>query len=346
MALLIVALATGVDARATDACSSTAIVTAADVAVSDGTAFSTRSYFHSSDFDAIRHIDDTDRIVAVEGPFGWAQSGDSFKTGEGFYKRFALGHQYHALLLHFDEIVDSVQPARDINIGGKPRDGKSGPFPYGGVLHLLDGDSNGRPAGLVLEIPDSTPITATFLDWHKVGDIDLPKRVQVDDGQRIFDYSYTEIDVEPRSPTWFFEAVAAPADNAVQILRLHRKLLAAHCLGDADMMAALSAPTIVTASRGEIAEYDNAAMRDRFAKLFERLDYREYHDVKPVVVDVSSAGDVGWIAVATRAVGTERNSGPGAGTGNGFSAEWAWIMGVRKLDGTWRHVANASNAAR
>lgn len=53
------------------------------------------------------------------------------------------------------------------------------------------------------------------------------------------------------------------------------------------------------------------------------------------VIEVS--GDVGWIAVNTRAVGTERSSG------RSFDDQWAWIMTVRKIDGRWLHTANASN---
>ncbi|NCF24863.1 MAG: hypothetical protein GWP60_10010 [Gammaproteobacteria bacterium] len=49
------------------------------------------------------------------------------------------------------------------------------------------------------------------------------------------------------------------------------------------------------------------------------------------------SGDVGWIAVNTRAVGTERSSG------RSFDDQWAWIMTVRKIDGRWLHTANASN---
>ena len=79
-------------------------LTSAAVSVSDGTSFETRSFFHSREAAAIQHISDDEQIVAVEGPLGWARRGSTEKAGSDFYPQFALGHQYHALLLYFDDI--------------------------------------------------------------------------------------------------------------------------------------------------------------------------------------------------------------------------------------------------
>ena len=73
----------------------------------------------------------------------------------------------------------------------------------------------------------------------------------------------------------------------------------------------------------------------RFSSLFDALEYSEYHDLTEPVIEVS--GEVGWIAVNTRATGREKSSG------RMFDDKWAWIMTVRKVDGEWLHTANASN---
>jgi ketosteroid isomerase-like protein len=178
-------------------------------------------------------------------------------------------------------------------------------------------------------------IVASFLDWREADDGMLPYHVRVDDGERIFDYRYTRISIAPESPLWFFDAVPAPSIDQLQIYRLHRKLLAAHCTGDAGMIAALSAPTIYSVNRGRMDTATNAELETRFSSLFDALEYSEYHDLSDPVIEVS--GDVGWIAVNTRATGTEKNSG------RTFDDQWAWIMTARKVDGHWLHTANASN---
>ena len=322
-------------ALASDACSSLAITSTADVTVSDGSGFRTESYYRSKDGAAIRHLDDRDRMVAVEGPVGWASDGEKAAAGSDFYKLFALGHQYHALLLEFDNIAANVREDTQVEFSGDMRAATSGDYPYGGTVHLVRGEDASRPAGLRFDFPDDKVINASFLDWRETDDRVVPHHVRVDDGERTFDYRYTSIDISRASPLWFFEAVPAPPIDELQIHRLHRKMLAAHCIGDAGMMAALSAPSVYSINRGRLDTATNEELEARFSSLFDALDYTEYHDLSAPVIEVS--GEVGWIAVNTRAIGAEKNSG------RTFDDQWAWIMTVRKVDGRWLHTANASN---
>jgi hypothetical protein len=305
------------------------------VSVSDGSKFRTESYYRSKDNAAIRHLDDRDRIVAVEGPIGWASDGEKSAAGSDFYKLFALGHQYHALLLEFDNIATNVREDTQVEFAGDMRTATSGDYPYGGTVHLVRGEDASRPAGLRFDFPDDNVIVASFLDWRETDDRVLPHHVRVDDGERTFDYRYTRVDISRASPLWFFEAVPAPPIDELQIYRLHRKMLAAHCIGDAVMMAALSAPAVYSVNRGRLDTATNEELEARFSSLFDALDYTEYHDLSAPVIEVS--GEVGWIAVNTRAIGEEKNSG------RTFDDTWAWIMTVRKVDGRWLHAANASN---
>jgi hypothetical protein len=322
-------------ALASDACSTHAIMTKADVSVSDGSAFRTESYYRSKDSAAIRHIDDRDRMVAVEGPIGWASDGEKSAAGSDFYKLFALGHQYHALLLEFDNIAANVREDSQVEFVGEMHAAASGDYPYGGTVHLVQDKDASRPAGLRFDFPDDNVIVAAFLDWREVDGGMLPYHVRVDDGERTFEYRYTSIGIAPRLPSWFFDAVPAPSIDELQIYRLHRKLLAAHCTGDAGMIAALSAPSVYSVNGGRLDTATNAELETRFSSLFDVLEYSEYHDLSAPVIEVS--GEVGWIAVNTRARGTEKNSG------RTFDDQWAWIMTARKVDGHWLHTANASN---
>ncbi|MEL7449139.1 MAG: hypothetical protein AAFN78_08015 [Pseudomonadota bacterium] len=322
-------------ALAADACSNLAIMTEASVTVSDGSTFRTKSFFRSKEAAAIRHLDDRDRTVAVEGPVGWASDGEKSQAGSEFYKTFALGHQYHALMLHFDSIAANVRHDSQVEFAGENRPATSGDYPYGGTVHLVRGQDAARPAGIRFDFPEDTLIFATFRDWREQDHRPLPFHIQIDDGERTFDYRYTNVSLSDASPLWFFDAVPAPPLDELQIYRLHRKLLAAHCIGDAGLMAELSAPSVYSVNRGRVDMATKAELKTRFSSVFDALDYTQYHDLSAPVIEVS--GDVGWIAANTRAIGEEKSSE------RTFDDTWAWIMTVRKVDGRWLHAANASN---
>lgn len=322
-----------------DACSKRAVTAAADVIVSDGSSFKIESYFHSKDAAAIRHIRNPERMIVVEGPQSWVRQGDRSDPGTDFHKLFALGHQFHAFVLHLEELVTNVQRRDDILFDNETHRAVSGDYPYGGVVHLIQGDEETRPVGLLFEFPEDTVISVKFADWRDIDNVTLPFHLRIDDGERIFVYRYSDIDVTPRSPLWFFDTVSAPPIDNVQVYRLHRKLLAAHCLGDADMIAELSAPQVLTASRGELRQISNDAMRERFTSLFQTVNYAEYHDIEMPIIDLSTDSELGWIGVNVRANGSEIK------TGASFTNQWAWIMLAKKIDDVWVHAGNASNRA-
>ncbi len=324
-------------AWSSDACSTRAIVAAADVTVSDGSSFKIESFFHSSDAAAIRHISEDEQLIAVEGPYSWTRLGDKSELGSDFHKVFALGHQFHAFLLYFEELVTKVRRSEEILFDHETHRAISGNYPYGGVVHLIESDTEARPVGILFEFPETTAITVNFYDWRDVGDAVLPFHLRIDDGERSFDYRYSQIDIASRSPLWYLEAVGTPDIDQVQVYRLHRKLLAAHCLGDADMMATLSAPQMVIAGRGELLRVSNAAMHEQFTALFQRLEYTEYHDIVMPIIEISSASDLAWIGVNVRAIGSDKK------TDTPFDDQWAWVMMVEKINNDWVHAGNASN---
>ena len=244
------------------------------------------------------------------------------------------------MLLHFDDVVGNPRTVEEISFRGNPHRARRGAYPYGGAVYLVDGDDALRPAGLLFEFPGSAEIQVSFSDWREVGGATVPFRAEIDDGDRVFDYRYSSIEMSSGTPLWFHQAVSAPELDEVKVYRLHRTLLAAHCLGDADLLAELSTKEVVSANNGAVGRSANDAVRRRFEALFERLDYSEYHDLSNPVIEISGSSDLGWIAAHVRAVGSDRE------TGMEFDDEWAWLMIVRKEDGHWRHAANASNVAR
>jgi len=339
VALLLLSVFHPTISRSSDACSTQAITAAADVTVSDNSSFRIETYFQSKDVLAIRHIRDSQQLIVVEGPYSWTQLGDTSAIGIDFHKLFALGHQFHAFVLGFEELVNGVPLHAVVQFDGESREAKVGDYPYGGQVYLIQGTDTKRPMGLLFEFAEDSVISVKFGDWRDVGDVSLPFYLQIDDGQRVFDYHYSSISVTRKSPLWFFDAILAPRLDSVQVHRLHRKLLAAHCLGDADMIADLSAPEIMVASRGKLEQTTKDAVRERFTRLFQALDYTDYHDLVAPAIELSEDATMGWIGANVEAQGTEIKSG------TSFSSEWAWIMMVRKIDGVWLHAGNASNQA-
>ena len=245
--------------------------------------------------------------------------------------------QTDALLLEFESIAGGIRANETVEFGGRRQAARSGDYPYGGTVHLVLGEEPARPAGMRFDFSEDTIIEARFLDWRLHEDSELPFHISIDDGKRAFDYRYSDIRISTESPDWFSDAFPGPVPDEVGVYRLHRNLLAAHCIGDASLMAALSAPEVISANRGELTSTTNAELEKRFAALFEALDYTEYHDLSDPVVEVSADGTVAWIAVNTRATGIAR------ATDQPFDDQWAWIMTAQKIDGRWLHKANASN---
>ncbi len=332
-----IALLSAAPGLASDACSGVSIHTRADVQVSDGTSFATESLYQGPGNTVIRHVADQIRTTAVEGPFGWVATGADASLGGDFHKHFALGHQVHAMWLHFDDIAEGFSESDAIPFAGEMQSGLSGGFPYGGQLHLVAGTSEERPRGLVLTTPDGIAIEMSFEDWRRSDSTELPYLVRIDDGERVFDYRYSSIDTQVKDPRWMYDAVPDPDIDVVRIYRVHRRQLAAHCAGDAAAIAGSSLDSTIVASRGELFRSGREEMQNRFEALFERVDYREYHDLVDPVVSVAASGDIGWIAVNVRAVGVVR------ATGEAFDDRWAWVMMMQKVDDRWLHAGNASN---
>ena len=320
---------------ASDACAPTRISTSANVSVSDGSAYQTRSHYHNPNAAIIEIIRDEPSTFVVEGPYGWSIDKNGATLGDAFTKTFALGHQFHAFILHFHDIVENLLPVEDVTFSDTKLDGVAGDFPFGGEAYLFGDKTN--PVGMRFVFPDTPPIDVTLFDWRKTGDRELPYHIRIDDQDRIFDYQYTEIMTADATPLWFFDIVDAPSIDEVKIYRLHRQLLAAHCVGDADMMGALTAPETIMASRGELFQSSHDETRTRFESVFKRVVYTGYHDLTEPVINVSESGDIGWAAVNVRTIGSEMSSG------ESFDSQWAWIMLVKKIDGVWLNAGNASN---
>lgn len=325
-------------ALASNACVSEVITSHAQVAVSDGSEYAVETYYRSADEAVVSFQGPQASDIIAEGPYAWYRQGEKAGLAGDAEKRFALGHQYHAMILYFADIITDIVEDEAIELLGETRHGRTGQYPNGGTVSLVDGEQSGQPAGLVMRLPDETPIHVTLHDWRETdAGQALPDRIEIHHGESVFTYEYTSVEITQGDVLDFHQRYASPGTDAIDIYRLHRALLAAHCRGDAGLIASLSAPETLVAGGGELHTPSDEDTRAQFTDLFEQLNYTAYHDLKPPVIEVAAGGDLGWAGVEVRAVAEVKESGAK------IDDQWAWIMLVKKIDGTWRHAGNASN---
>jgi len=322
---------------ADDACSTTALYAYADVTVSDGKTYSVETFYRSKDRAASKFIkEDGNTLHVVEGPYTWVQAGGDVELAGNFQRDFALGHQFHALLLHFQDVMTDIEPATNVEFAGRKVSALRGMRDTGGVAYLINGNQPGQPAGMRFDVGD-LKIEIHASDWRNIDGVSVPMALLIDDGSRTFDYRYRTVDTDDKPMMWYYDSVASPNLDEIDILRLHRQILVAHCMGDAAMMASLTAPVATIANRGSVGDTTPEEMAARFSQVFERRKYSAYIDTQYPRVSAAQSGDIGWAIVQVNAKGiTEPAGAP-------FDEHWAWVMLAQKIDGRWRMAGNASN---
>lgn len=325
--------------HADDACSPDAIHTLADVSVSDGLTYQVEGLFKSRHRAAARFIREEGSLHVVEGPNTWVQTANGEELAGDFQRDFALGHQFHAFFLRFNDVVDSVQSVSEIDFAGGKHSAMVGTRETGGLVYLINGLSSERPIGLRYDVGD-LKIEITAGDWRTVYGVDVPFALSIDDGERIFEYRYQWVDFSEQPLSWFYDEIPAPDLDAVAVERLHRQILIAHCNGDSAAMASLTAPGAVIVSNGSVFSSGPEQTGQVFENTFERRSYSAYVDTRLPEVSVAASGDIGWAAVQVNAQGKTQADG------QAFDEHWAWVMMARKIEGRWRMAGNASNIRR
>lgn len=128
---------------------------------------------------------------SISGKDGWVSSGEREIDATDSHKRFAFGHQFHAIYLHFRSLVGGLQSVDRISFGDTQLSGVRGRLPHGGVGYLLEND--GRVAGMRFELPDTSPILVEFDEWRPTDAGELPVRLNISHEGRTFDYRYRTI---------------------------------------------------------------------------------------------------------------------------------------------------------
>lgn len=327
---------TSVGAHGYDACSTSAINTLAHVTTSYNTAYDVETFFRSPTQAAATFSSRGGSLHVVEGSLTWVQTSDApAELGTDFNRDFAIGHHFHAFLLRFDDLVSNIEDTT-ITFGGTPKQARKGELSTGGIVYWVAGQSVPTPAGLRFQFGDAT-VDVTADDWRDQNNVSVPYRLTIDDGRNQFFYDFETVDLSSRDLDWFHSEISAPEIDDIQLLRLHRDILTAHCQNDADRVAELTAPNADIVSSGSISVATPEIVRNVFANTFARRAYASYRETSVPKITVSGAGDIGWAIVELETSGTLRDQSAN------FKEQWAWTMTAQKVEGRWLMAGNAAN---
>ncbi len=201
------------------ACFSETIITTADVTTSYGSAYRVETYYRTPSEAAARFVTETPALMAVEGPFVWTQTSGGAALGGEDERRFILGHQFHALAFRFDDIMTDIADRDDIPFQGALHAGRKGAYPQGGAAAIILDDDD-RPIGLILSLPEETPIKVAYSDWRETASgRAAPYAATITHKDNTYSYRYDEISFSNGGPKAFQTRYPAPPIEAVAEFR-------------------------------------------------------------------------------------------------------------------------------
>jgi cytochrome c biogenesis protein CcdA len=167
------------------------IVARADVTVSDGLEFATVAEYRAPDQATFRQVyPDREVSSGIDGEELWMDVGSGREEAPSFVAGVVLGHQFHAQILFFERL--------------NALEGDPEPVLFQGQTCLAVGGNGGWQAfflesgellGMRLDREDGAPITNSYGDWRDVDGIRLPFSISVDDGERVFQYRFTSVEL-------------------------------------------------------------------------------------------------------------------------------------------------------
>ena len=125
---------------------------------------------------------------------------------------------------------------------------------------------------------------------------------------------------------------------AAELKAAHETARRAHLEGDAELMAPGMADQIALVSNGNLSVNSKEKMISFFKGYFAKVQYLEWSDAAPPMINVSPDGRIGWMAVQVRARYLERAK-PEAGEKRFRSS---WIATYQRVGCKWKMTGNSS----
>ena len=315
------------------------ITAKASVTVDDGSSYNTTAFYQ----DPQRVIfqltyPDRQNTVGIEGKYYWQHNGEREEEGSPFIQEFALGHQFFAQLLYFDQIHPDVSSASRDTLGDvicQSVTGSGRVSPWKIYINNV-----GKPLAAELLLEGASNIMMILEDWKEQSEILLPHKITIDDGQRVFTYLFTDIDFNYGAISDFYLPMDKMTDEQ-QLLRLHRIGMDDHFFERIEGLQSVRDTSFLLANRGEVSEISQEEFDFAMGSIMNSRDHDKYDDMIRPIVKVSDDGSLGWVIVQVEVHGVMTEV-PGENDPS-FNFQSAWIELYEKKDGVWKMTGNVSN---
>ena len=313
----------------------------ADVLVSDSSTYVTTSLYNDPQRSIfqLRYPDQT-ITYGVEGKYYWQHDGITEKEVPVFFKTFVLGHQFHAHLLYLDQLYDSLTYTSQAQFESIPCRSVSG-HSTNGAWTIFYHQETSAIQGMSLEIPEGPLIKMKVDDWRDIDGVFLPGKVEIDDGERIFDYHFTSLEFNEGELSSFRLSHTLLTDEQ-KLLALHRGVMDDHFFERYKDLKTSRADSLVIVNRGRVDVVSSHSFDKRFESILSTRKHSRYDDLIRPIVRISRDGTLAWVIVQVKVEGII--DGIDNETDD-FDFISAWVELYEKKDDQWRMVGNVSNFA-
>lgn len=313
----------------------------AHVTVSDGMEYDVTTHYRNPQRAAFRSVYPDRRItLGIDGHYIWIFDGQEERQGQAGHGVFVLGHQFHAALLFFPVVNGAdptAAPRRDPECECMVQQFASD----SGEAYVFRYDEDSMlPISSTTVLKDGPTIQLTYHDWQAVDGVRLPHHIKIDDGERVFDYRFTQIRFNQDERA----SLRAPDDALTarqKLMRRHIESMDAHLASDASLMQDHWAEQVVIVSNGGIHVQSGADAAAFMTRSLGSRRHSVYDDLELPHIEISGDGTLGSLTARVRAVG-ERVGNEGQ-PGAAFQFVSAWTSIFRNDSGAWKLISNTSN---
>jgi len=314
------------------------IYAVADVTVSDGLTYTATTSF----LDRERQIfqrDYAERIITMgrAGFYAWQYDGKTQEEISAQQADFVNGHQFHAQILYPESFIDKDASVTVTREGDTEITVVSNP---GKTVTIEKSLKDNRWTKRTVDFGDLV-ILFTYHDWKDYGGRDLPSRVGIDDGSRLFTYAYNDVTFGDSDKHAAMKTPYKMLNDSQKLMRAHNDMIDAHIESDESLMNAHWGDNVTIVSGGTISVMDRATISAGMASSLKKRRHSRYVDLTAPNITISDDGTLAWIAVQVAAEGVRLNS-EGTETAP-LSFVSAWIETYEKQGDKWLLTSNASN---
>ncbi len=315
------------------------IKTEAEVQVSDGLTYKTKTLYHDPQRAIFQRIYvDRTIVQGIEGKYIWSFNGSEEKEVSSIVGGIILGHQFHAQILFFDQLHPEHESVTHSEFKGQN-------------CYMLSSKSenptfnfyykeNDFPLGMEIIREEEANITFEFDDWREVSGVRMPYAILIDDGERLFEYRIQKIEFNEGSIS-DFKAPEPLLTEEQKLMRHHRTIIDGHFFGTPAIIKMQQSDTMTIVGDGEVSILVGDQTGTMIEQILASRDYTVYDDLIRPIINISDDGTLAWVIAQIFAKGNKygENSNPGLP----FEFTCSWIELYGKENNYWKMNGIVSN---